>query len=269
MLSSLILCCSFLVQAIPRTITIDERAASGMGIAIGDRVVLSGTPDGAAPETVLVSAITQRGLDPAEIARGDYRARLHLDQLQRLSGYGDRVDRFAIKTRPGADRSAFIGTVNSAAFGFRAYPSSEIAIETSRTFQVVSRFHKAIGVITIVASSIFLLCIMVLRVEERRRDVAALRLIGFSRISVIRSIVMEASVVALLGSMLGVGIGYLSSAFINWHYQAFYQTPLKFSVITTPVIELSVALSLLLGIAAGLIASTRLALARPLDLFGR
>ena len=44
----------------------------------------------------------------------------------------------------------------------------------------MSRFHRAIGVITIVASAIFLLCIMLLKVDERRRDVAALRLMGIS-----------------------------------------------------------------------------------------
>ena len=42
--------------------------------------------------------------------------------------------------------------INGAAFGFRAYPSREIVVETSKMFQVVSRFQRAIGVITIVAS---------------------------------------------------------------------------------------------------------------------
>ena len=57
------------------------------------------------------------------------------------------------------------------AFGFRAYPAAEVAIETSATFRVVNRFHRAIGIITIVASAIFLLCITLLKVDERRREV--------------------------------------------------------------------------------------------------
>jgi len=142
---------------------------------------------------------------------------MHLDQLQQLSGYGDRVDRFAVATNPSADVGSLIERVNRVAFGFKAYRSRDIAVETSRTFQVVSRFHRAIGIITIVASSVFLLCIMVLKVEERRRDIAALRLMGISRATVVRSIVVEAAVVAVLGSILGIVLGWIVSLVVNWH----------------------------------------------------
>lgn len=233
----------------------------------------TGAPEagGTAPlaETVVVGAIVKRGADPSEVARGDLRVRMHLDQIQRISGYGDRVDRFAIATAPSADTVLTIERINHVAFGFRAYRSRDIAVETSRTFQVVSRFQRAIGVITIVASSVFLLCIMVLKVEERRRDIAALRLMGISRSSVVRSVIIESAVVAVLGSVLGVALGWGASLFVNWHYQALYQTPLEFSIVTPPVVALAVALSLLLGVGAGLLASLRLVRTPPLELFGR
>jgi putative ABC transport system permease protein len=133
----------------------------------------------------------------------------------------------------------------------------------------VSRFHRAIGVITIVASSIFLLCIMVLKVEERRRDIAALRLMGISRSSVVWSIIIEAALVAVLGSVLGVALGWIVSFFVNWHYQAVYRTPLYFSIVTPPIVMLAVSLSLVLGIGAGILASMRLVRTPPLALFGR
>ena len=260
-----------------RTIAIDEGFAAQANLKLGDTISLlsrAGATSAAnavdpGAERVIVGAIVRRGADPSEIARGDLRVRMHLDQLQRVSGYGDRVDRFAIATRPSADLPRMIERINGAAFGFRAYRSSEIAVETSRTFQVVSRFHRAIGVITIVASSVFLLCIMVLKVEERRRDIAALRLMGISRSSVVRSIIIESALVAVLGSVLGVGIGWATSLFVNWHYQALYRTPLEFSIVTTPVVVFAVSLSLLLGIGAGLLASLRLVRTPPLQLFGR
>ncbi len=260
-----------------RTIAIDESFAERAHLKVGDTVSISssaGSAKGFASELsdterVVVSAIVRRGADPSEVARGDFRVIMHLDQLQRLAGYGDRVDRFAIATTPTADLARTIDRINKAAFGFQAYRSRDIAVETSRTFQVVSRFHRAIGVITIVASSVFLLCIMVLKVEERRRDIAALRLIGISRASVVRSIIIESAFVALLGSVLGVALGWLASLLVNWHYQALYRTPLEFSIVTTPVVAFSVSLSLLLGIGAGLLASLRLARTPPLQLFGR
>jgi putative ABC transport system permease protein len=258
-------------QSAPRTIAIDEAFASESHLRVGDRVTLSSRPGAQSDsgETVVVGAIVRRGADPSEVARGDFTVRMHLDQLQRIAGYGDRVDRFAIATSGSADVRRTLEQVNAVAFGFRAYPSKDIAVETSRTFQVVSRFHRAIGIITIVASSIFLLCIMVLKVEERRRDIAALRLMGISRLSVVRSIVIEAALVAVLGSALGVLIGWAVSLVVNWHYQALYQTPLYFSIVTPPIVAFAVALSLVLGVGAGLLASLRLVRTPPLALFGR
>ena len=242
--------------------------SSRPGTATESRETASGSPT-TDFERVIVSAIVRRGADPSEVARGDFLVRMHLDQLQRISGYGDRVDRFAIATTPSADIARTIDRINRVAFGFKAYRSRDIAVETSRTFQVVSRFHRAIGVITIVASSAFLLCIMVLKVDERRRDIAALRLIGISRTSVVRSIVIESALVAVLGSVLGVALGWAASLFVNWHYQALYRTSLEFSIVTPPIVVFAVSLSLLLGIGAGLLASVRLARTPPLKLFGR
>jgi len=256
-------------QPAPRTIAIDERLAADAGISLGDRVTVSAQPGTAALDTVVVSAVVKRSADPAEIARSEYRIHMHLDHLQDLADYGDRVDRFAVATRGPAATERALVAINAAAFGFQAHRSRDIAVETSRTFQVISRFHRAIGVITIVASAIFLLCIMLLKVEERRRDVAALRLMGISRATVMKGVVAEAALLALVGSGLGVAVGFGASLFINWYYQGLYRTPLYFSVITPSIITLAVGLSLVLGIGAGLLASLRLVRTPPLALFGR
>jgi putative ABC transport system permease protein len=259
----------FLLQAPQRTIAIDERLAADAHLAVGDRVVISAIPAASSGDTVIVSAIVKRGTDPAEVARSEYRVRLHLDQLQTLAAYGDRVDRFAVATRGDSATTKALAEINSAAFGFEAHRSRDIAVETSKTFQVVSRFHKAIGVITIVASAIFLLCIMLLKVEERRRDVAALRLMGISRRTVMAGVVIEAALLSLVGSALGVGAGWIGSQFINWYYRGVYRTSLYFSIVTPSIVTLAVGLSLVLGISAGILASLRLVRTPPLVLFGR
>ncbi len=259
---------ALVLQGGPRTIAIDERLATDAGLRVGDRVVVAAEP-GSAGDTVVVGAIVRRRADPSEIARGEYRVRMHLDQLQGLIGYGDRVDRFAVEGRGDSGTSAAIARINDVAFGFRAHRSRDIAVETSRTFAVVSRFHRAIGVITIVASAVFLLCILLLKVEERRRDVGALRLIGISRRSVARSLLIESMLVAALGSAVGVGIGALASRVVNVHYQGVYRTPLRFSIVTPDIVLLAVALSLLLGAAVGVLAARRLVRAHPLALVGR
>jgi putative ABC transport system permease protein len=249
----------------PRSIAIDERLAADAHIVIGDRLVVSTAPGGVG-DSVVVSAIVRRRADPSEVARAEYRVIMHLDELQSLTGYGDRVDRFAVATRGAAATDSAIRHINDAAFGFQAYRSRDIAVETSGTFLVVSRFHRAIGVITIVASAIFLLCIMLLKVDERRRDVAALRLMGISAPSIVRSVMVEAALVAVVGSVVGVALGWIAAQLINWHYRAVYRTPLAFALVTSNIVGLAISLSLVLGLAAGLLAAQRLVRMPALEL---
>ena len=251
-----------------RTIAIDARLADDAKLRVGDTVTLAATP-GAAGMRAVIGAITQRGADPAEIARGEYRIRLHLTQLQSLVAYGDRVDRFAIATPSARATDSTLARINATAFGYHAHRSHDIAVETSATFAVVSRFHRAIGVITIVASAIFLLCIMLLKVDERRRDVAALRLMGISARTIVRGVVLEATGIAVIGSVLGIVVGRLTSWAVNAHYQAVYRSPLRFSVVTSDIVFLAVGLSLVLGVMAGWLAARRLVRTPPLALFGR
>src|SRR6478752_7193408 len=100
-----------------RRIAIDERLAADAGLHIGDHVALSATP-GDSGESAIIGAIVRRGADPAEIARGEYKIRLHLTQLQSLLGYGDRVDRFALATTSEQAIGSTQERINSSAFGF-------------------------------------------------------------------------------------------------------------------------------------------------------
>jgi putative ABC transport system permease protein len=133
----------------------------------------------------------------------------------------------------------------------------------------VSRFHRAIGFITIVASAVFLLCIMLLKVEERRLDAAVMRFVGVRRRTIFGALVLEAALVASVGSVLGAGLAWLAGAATNSYYQRFFDTGLVFSLITVRIVLFGVGLSLLLGIAAGAVAAWRLVRTPPMVLWGR
>ncbi len=142
-------------------------------------------------------------------------------------------------------------------------------MQSSRTFRVVERFHRAIGLITVVASAVFLLCLLLLSVEERRRDIAALRLMGISQATVVRAIVIEAALVSVIGSVIGAGIGWVASLIVNAHFQQVYRTPLLFALLTPEIFAFATLTSLVLGITAGAVAAWRLVRTPPLTLLGR
>ena len=254
-----------------RGIAIDERMAADLVLHVGDTVRLGARP-GEPGERVRIAALFQRRADPAEVARREYKVRLHLDQLQTLTGADDRVDRFAVGTRTVAGAAftdSTVARINHVAFGFRAHRSRDVVVTSSRTFRVIDRFHRAIGIITVVASAVFLLCLLLLSVEERRRDVAALRLMGISQATVVRAIVIEAAFVSLLGCTVGAVIGWVASLLVNSRYQAVYRTPLTFALVTPGILLFATSLSLVLGIGAGALAARRLVRTPPLTLLGR
>jgi putative ABC transport system permease protein len=249
-------------------IAVERHLARELGLSVGDTLRLGATPDTVAT-LVRVAAVYEPRPDPAEIAKRERHLRMHMPDLASLLRLPDRVDRLSIGLNPGISSDSAVAALNRTAFGYRAYATAAIASESSQTFLVVSRFHRAIAVITIVASAVFLLCIMLLKVEERRLDAAVMRFIGVRRRTIFGALLLEAAVVAAFGSILGTGLAYLAGAATNAYYGRFFDTRLIFSLITPELVLFSVALSLALGIAAGALAAWRLVHTRPLVLWGR
>jgi putative ABC transport system permease protein len=254
------------VPAVP--IAVEQNTADRFGLRVGDTVRLGASADRIEAPGI-VTAIYRPKADPATITRGEPRIRLHLPDLEQLLGAPDRVDRIAVALTPGQEPDSVAARLNRIAFGYRAYPSAQIASESSQTFKVVSRFHRAIAVISVVASAIFLLCIMLLKVEERRLDTAMLRLVGIRRRTIFGALLLEACLVAVLGSVLGLGLAVVAGAATNAYYQHYFRTRLIFSLITPGIVRFSILLSLVLGLAAGAVAAWRLVRTPPLELWRR
>jgi putative ABC transport system permease protein len=252
----------------PVEIALERRLAQRLGARIGDTLALGLEATGL-DRTAVVTAIYEPTADPSVLTKRDYYLRFHTPDLAALLGAPDRVDRFGVALEPGVQPSLAVLEFNRVAFGFRAYPSRDIASESSQTFRVVSRFHQAIAVISVVASAIFLLCIMLLKVEERRLDAAVMRFTGISRRTIFTALLLEAILVATLGSGIGVALALAASAVTNFYYQGFFDTTLVFSVVTWGIVRFSVLLSLGLGLLAGAIAAGRLVRTNPMILWGR
>ena len=249
-------------------VALERRLAERLRVRVGD-TLRAGLEAGGPERQVVVAAIYEPVADPTSLTKREYYLRFHLADLAELLRAPDRVDRFGVGLEPGVRPDSAAGVLDRVAFGYRAYPSAEIASESSQTFKVVSRFHRAIAVISVMASAIFLLCIMLLKVEERRRDAAVMRFTGISRRTIFGALLLEALLVAALGSVMGVGLAAAASAVTNAYYQRFFDTALVFSVITGGIVRFSVLLSLGLGLAAGCVAAWRLVRTKPMVLWGR
>jgi putative ABC transport system permease protein len=237
-------------------VLIERRLAETVPLEVGDTVRVR--PLGETAERLFfVEGVFERAADPARIARNEFEIRFHLPDLEAMLPTQDRVDRFSLVLAPGASPDSVGRWIETLAFGTRAYPTAQVAEEASATFRVISRFHRAIGVVTILASAIFLLCVMIIRVDERRPDMGMMRLIGVSRGTVFRAIVLEAVGIALLGSAIGAALGVSIAWIVDAYYMRFYDTALQFALVTPRIVLLAALLGLVLGSVAGILSALR------------
>jgi putative ABC transport system permease protein len=252
----------------PPGIAIERRLAAQLDLSVGDTVRLGPAPD-SLRVVATIAAVYEPRPDPAEVPLESRRIRMHLPDLAALLGAPDRVDRFGVALWPGVPADSAVAVLDRAALGYQAYSSREIASGSSQTFRVVSRFHRAIAVISIVASAIFLLCIMLIKVEERRMDAAVMRFVGIRRRTIFGALVLEAALVAVAGSAAGTLLAIAAGAATNAYYRRYFDTTLTFSIITPGIVTFGVVLSLALGVLAGAVAAARLVRTRPMVLWGR
>jgi len=254
------------VTAQPPGLLIERRLAEQAGLGVGDTLTVRALADTLPARPFVVEGVFEREADPNRISRNELEVHLHLPDLEALLPQHNRVDRFAVALAPGRGAGAddrFARWVEGLAFGTRAYSTRELAEEASTTFKVISRFHRAIGVVTVLASAIFLLCVMIIRVDERRRDMGMLRLIGVSRATVFRAVVLEALAIATLGSLGGALLGIMIARIVNAYYAHVYDTTLRFALLTPRIVLLAAILGLVLGAVAGALAALRLVRVAP------
>jgi ABC-type lipoprotein release transport system permease subunit len=93
---------------------------------------------------------------------------------------------------------------------FEAFPEVEYYAKQSQTSQ---QFLGAIVVVAVVMAFGGVLGIMntmFAAISQRTRDIGVLRLLGFTRWQILRSFLLESVVIALLGGLLGCGLGALA-----------------------------------------------------------
>ncbi len=231
---------------------LEQRTARVLGVASGDTVWISGLDTAERP--FVVAGTYRRPADPSTVTLRDYRAILHLPKLQELLGVGDRIDWFSVRLHPSAERDAVIAEINRLAFGAEALPTETVASATSETFRVVSRFHRALAGITITGSAVFLLCLVVLKIEERRLEGAAMRDVGISRRTLFLWTFSETIAMAAVGTVSGLALGWAGSWLINVFFRGTYDTTMAFAKVTPGLAWLVTSIGLATGIAVGVLA---------------
>jgi putative ABC transport system permease protein len=257
-------------------ILISRQLAEAEGLRINDTVTLASKPDGSSPRRFRVSGLYEPVADPMRLAAKRFEARLHLPDL--LSMRADPSDPLStesvtainIALKDAADADAFASDVSE------KIPIPELTARPARggegtatVFVVLDRFHFAIAMVTVIASTVFLLALMVMLVEERRESVGILRLIGLRKSRILLQVFAEGLLIAAAGAVFGILFAVAIQGAVNAFFQWRYDTALIFVRITPQIALRCVLLAVPLGVFASLISSWTLLRSNVLDLARR
>jgi ABC-type lipoprotein release transport system permease subunit len=250
-------------------ILVNQRLAETLSLRAGDFVEISASGEMKDSRRFRVAAIYEEKADPSQVPLRRSLVKMHLPDLEQVTGKKDQLDLISIQLRKKIDTSRMAARLNGESIGFTAYSAQELARRSSTTFQVVSRFHRAIAFITMVAGAIFIFALMIMRVEDQRKNLAMLTIIGVSRSTILKTLLIESTFFAFFAIMLGAGLGHVASALVNIYYQHYYQTNLIFAHVSPNILFEAVSISFVLGMIAGTFSWFRLRRLAVLEELGR
>ena len=258
------------------TVLITRQLATAEGLKVGDTVALAAKADGSAARRFRVAGIYEPVPDPMRLAVKRLEARLHLPDLLALTANPsdplstESVTAINVALTDPAGAAAFARDVAA------SIPIPQLTARpaqggegTARLFVVLDRFHFSIAVVTVVASTVFLLALMVMLVDERRESVGILRLIGLRKGRILLQIFAEGLLIAVAGALFGIVFATALQGAVNVFFQWRYDTALVFVRITPQIALRCVLLSVPLGVLASLVSSWTLLRSNVLDLARR
>ena len=196
----------------PDDVVMDAATAKQYHFGVGQRVriLFAGVP----ARSFTISGIAEVGT--ADSLAGITYAGFTLPTAQQVLGDVGRLDDINIVAKPGADKAVVQADIA------RVLPKGVEVVtgktvvneETSSINQALSFFSTALLVfafISLFVGAFTIFNTFSITVGQRTRELALLRIVGASRRQVFRSVLAEATIVGLVSSLVGIGLGVLAA----------------------------------------------------------
>jgi len=225
-------------------VVMDKGTARKYHFAVGDRVrVLLGR---SAPQWFTVSGIVTFGT--ADNLAGTTLAGFDLPTAQSLFDTRGRYDTIDVLAKPGADNVSLQRAIAKvlppgAQVVSGQTVANELSTAVSNALSFLSTALLIFALISLFVGAFTIFNTFSITVGQRTRELALLRVVGASRRQLFRSVLVEAALVGLVASVIGLGLGVLAALGLKALLGAFGITlpsaPLVFEA-RTPVVALAV-----------------------------
>ncbi len=231
-------------------IIIDQEMAKRYDLEIGSPVYYINSSGKISASFVLVSTfdtfLMGEGLS-SDIIGGI--AMIHLSELQFLTNNhivsgpgGERRDlSTAIYLDIQNDRSDASTQKEIAIDLEKAFPGLQVTTKERRLYRIedeiliLKSFSIGVGAITVMIGLFFLSSVMLIGVEERRKEIGILRAMGVSRLSIFKWILSETLIIAVMGSVIGLIPGYAGSHYLDIYLRGLYGVELEFTYMSPTI----------------------------------
>jgi putative ABC transport system permease protein len=197
--------------ATPDEVAIDEGTAQKYHFAVGERVriLLTGPP-----EAFTISGIVRFGT--ADNLAGATIAAFNLPTAQRLFDEVGKYEAIEVLAKPGVNKALLQKAIAKVLPpGVQVVTGATVANEqTSQINQALGFFKTALLVfafISLFVGAFTIFNTFSIIVGQRTRELALLRILGASRRQLFRSVLLEAAILGLFSSVVGLGLGVLTA----------------------------------------------------------
>ena len=182
-----------------------------------------------------------------------------LATAQELFRKRGRLDEIAVAAKPGVSDQELVGDLESelpptAQVKTASQQAQDDAAETNEFISFLRGFLLAFGGVALFVGSFVIANSLSITIAQRTREFATVRTIGGSRRQILTSILLEALVVGVLASLIGLVVGVGLAKALFWLFDAVGFTLPNSGLILEPT---AVVIALAAGILVTLVASIR------------
>ena len=235
-------------------LVVDESTANKEDFRLGESIGVQA--DGPAQQ-LRISGLVRFG--SVSTIGGATLAGFDLPTAQELFGKRGRLDEIAVAAKPGVPDEELVRDLNAelpstAQVKTASQQARDDAAETNSFISFLRGFLLAFGGVALFVGSFVIANSLSITIAQRTREFATVRTIGGSRRQIMVSILLEALVVGVLASLVGLAVGVGLAKALFWLFDAVGFTLPNEGLILEPT---AVVIALAAGILVTLVASIR------------
>jgi putative ABC transport system permease protein len=183
------------------------------------------------------------------LAAGERAIALPLASLQAMEGSSntDRASLIMVRLREGADVEATRRAIDREIPTVSAISTATAIEQVEQRLSYFRQLAFILGTVSLAVGFLLVTTLVTVSVNERLGEIAVMRAIGMRRFRIVEQILIEGTVIMIVGAVVGLGLGLLTARYLNSILSAFPGLPEAIDFFLFQPRDAWIALGLLAG----------------------